>query len=231
MCGRYVLVSGTDELAERFEVDEIRTEPLPGRFNVAPSTEVYAVVEDATSRRLGRLRWGFVPSFATTLKGGRQPINARIETVATSRMFARSFERRRCLLPADGFYEWQDRGDGRPKQPFHLRDAEGAPLAFAAIWSSWRDPADEEAAPVRSTAIVTTAARGEMQRIHERMPVMLPPQLWRDWLTADADAAPHLLDAVAALPAPRLTATTITTRVNNVRNDGPELLEPGTADG
>jgi putative SOS response-associated peptidase YedK len=228
MCGRYLSLSDPDQLAERFEVDEIRTEPLGERYNVAPSTPVYAVLDDTRTRRLGTLRWGFVPRWAKQLKGTPQPINARIETVATSRMFAPSFAKRRCLLPADGFYEWQDRGEGLRKQPFHLADPSGGPLAFAGIWSSWRDPQTQDADPLFSAAILTTDARGEMERIHHRMPVILPPTLWRDWLTAEPDEAPHLLEAVSALGPPRLRATPITDRVNSVRNDGPELLEAGT---
>lgn len=225
MCGRFLLTSSLDDLVATLRVDEVATEPFPPRYNVAPSTEIYAAIDRDGSRRLGRLRWGFVPSWAESLRGGRQPINARIETVATSRMFARSFAHRRCLLPADGFYEWQET-DGDGKQPYHLADPDGRPLVFAGIWTSWRDPGDPDRDPVYSTAIVTTEARGAMADLHHRMPVLLPDRLWDAWADTDADDAPHLLDAVAALDAPRLRATPISTRVNNVRHDGPELLEP-----
>jgi putative SOS response-associated peptidase YedK len=228
MCGRFVSFSDPEHLAERFAVDEVRTEPLPPRYNVAPTLDVYAVVDRDGTRRLGTLRWGFVPWFAQRLKGTRQPINARLETVATSRMFADAFRRRRCLLPADGFYEWHDAGDGSAKRPYHLADPNGEPLAFAGIWSSWRDPEEPDADPLYSAAIVTTAASGEMERLHPRMPVMLPRGLWDDWLRADEDEAPHLHEAVTALGPPRLTATPIGRRVNDVRNDGPDLLEPAT---
>lgn len=228
MCGRFLSLSSSEQLAERFDVDEVRTDPLPERYNVAPTTPVYAILGDADARRLGTLRWGFVPYWAKQLKGTRQPINARVETVASTKMFAGSFERRRCLIPADGFYEWQDQGEGAKKQPFHLADPDGAPLALAGIWTVWRDPTEDEPEPLFSAAIVTMAASGQMERIHHRMPVMLPQTLWQDWLTADAGDAPHLLDAVQSLDAPRLTATSISDRVNSVRNEGPELLEPGT---
>lgn len=228
MCGRYLSVTSVGGLQEQFAVEEVRTTGLPARYNVAPSTDVYAVIEDPTSRRLGTLRWGFVPHWAKQLRGTRQPINARIETVASSRMFARSLAIHRCLLPADGFYEWKDRGQRVRKQPYHVADPDGLVLAFAGIYTSWRDPAEPDAAPLYSAAIVTTAARGPMRDIHDRMPVILPGTLWRDWLTADADDAPHLLETVRALGPPRLRATAISDRVNNVRNDGPELLEPGS---
>lgn len=230
MCGRFLSLSQPEQLAERFEVDEVRTEPLPRRWNVAPTQEIYAVIEKDGSRRLGSLRWGFVPFWTRQLKGSRQPINARIETVASSKMFAEAFARRRCLIPADGFYEWQAQPDRDRKQPYHLADPDGAPLAFAGIWTVWRDPQAADPEPLFSTAIVTTAARGDMERLHDRMPVMLPKRLWPDWLTASEDDAPHLVDAVAALGPPRLTATPIVDRVNNVRNEGPELLEPATTD-
>jgi putative SOS response-associated peptidase YedK len=231
MCGRYLAVSSPEALAERFAVDEVKLDEREPRYNVAPSTQVPAIIERDGSRRLGSLRWGFVPLWAKQLKGSPQPINARVESVATNRMFSRAFSRQRCLLPADGFYEWMDRGEGRRKQPFHIADPDGHPLAFAGIWSVWRDPdADASADPLSSAAIITTAATGEMERIHHRMPVMLPASLWSDWLTADENDAPHLLETVQALGAPRLTATKISDRVNNVRNDGPDLLNPGTVD-
>jgi putative SOS response-associated peptidase YedK len=230
MCGRYLSLSSPEALAERFAVDVIRTDPLPARYNVAPSTDVYAVIDHDEQRRLGTLRWGFVPHWAKALKGGRQPINARIETVATSRMFAPSFARRRCLIPADGFYEWQARGEGHRKQPYHLADPDGQPLAFAGIWSLWHDPEHPDDDPLASTAIITTAARGEMERIHDRMPVILPERLWTTWLRSGPDDAPHLLDTIQAVEVPRLRATPIGDRVNSVRNDGPELLEPGTVE-
>jgi putative SOS response-associated peptidase YedK len=229
MCGRFLSLADPEQLAERFAVDEVRTDSLGQRYNVAPSLDIYAVIEREGTRRLGTLRWGFVPSWAKQLKGTRQPINARLESVASSKMFGEAVRRRRCLLPADGFYEWQDRGEGRPKQPYLLADPDGDPLAFAGIWTGWRDPADEDAGPLFSTAIVTTEARGPMADLHHRMPVILPERLWADWLTASEDDAPHLLAAVAALDAPRLAATPISTRVNDVRNEGAELLEPAPA--
>lgn len=231
MCGRYVSVSTPEQLVAHFEVDEVRTDSLGERYNVAPSLDVYAVVDAEGRRRLGTLRWGFVPYWADSLRDTPVPINARIEGVADSGMFARAFRRRRCILPADGFYEWREREGSSRKQPYYIHDPGDRPLALAGIWTAWRDPtAGPDPEPIYSCAIVTTRARGPIGDIHPRMPVMLPDRLWTEWLTADPDEAPHLQETVAALDAPRLEAHTITTRVNNVRNDGAELLEPGTVE-
>jgi putative SOS response-associated peptidase YedK len=230
VCGRYVSVSTPEQLADHFAVDEVRAEALGPRYNVAPSLEVYAVIERDGTRRLGTLRWGLVPFWAKQLRGAPAPINARVESVQDNAMFARAFERRRCLLPADGFYEWQEREDGARKQPWFIRDPEERPLAFAGIWGVWRDPAaGEGAAPLFSCAILTMPAQGAIADLHDRMPVVLPRQLWRDWLTATPETAPHLQAAVAELAPPRLTAYPVGDRVNNVRNEGPALLEPGEA--
>lgn len=227
VCGRYVSVSSPEQLAERFRVDEVRTDGLGARYNVAPTLPVYAVIEHEDRRRLGTLRWGFVPPWAQDPKRGPAPINARLEGVAGSRMFAPSFRRRRCLLPADGFYEWRARGEGRRKQPYHLHRPDGEPLALAGIYTSWRDPNDDDADPLFSCAILTTTAAEAMADIHERMPVILPQRLWSSWLTSDADDVPHLHGELRELAHPTLVADPISERVNDVRNDGPELLEPG----
>lgn len=225
MCGRYVSVSTPEQLAEQFEVTEVRTESLGERYNVAPTLDVYAVIERDEQRRLGTLRWGFVPFWSKGPKQGPSPINARVEGISEQRMFGDAFARRRCLIPADGFYEWEDR-EGRKKQPFYFHHPAGQPLAFAGIWGSWRPKDDEGAEPLYSCAILTTAARGGIAEVHDRMPVILPPRLWETWL--DDDVAPDRLERmIAELGAPELEAHRITDRVNNVRNDGPELIEPG----
>ena len=227
MCGRFVSVSTPEQLAESFGVDDVRTDPLPPRYNVAPTLDVYSVIETDGTRRLGTLRWGFLPFWAKGPKA-RAPINARVETVADSKMFASAFAKRRCLLPADGFYEWQAREGSTRKQPYWIHDPDDEPLAFAGIWTVWRDRTVEDPDPVFTTAILTTAAAGRMADIHERMPVVLPARLWEAWLTADPQDAEHLQQVVANAGVPRLEAVPITDRVNNVRNDGPELLEAGT---
>ena len=230
MCGRFVSVSTPEQLAETFRVDEIRTESMGERYNVAPTLDVYSVIETDDQRRLGTLRWGFLPFWAKSPKD-RAPINARIEGIEDKKMFASAFAKRRCLLPADGFYEWQEREDTTRKQPWYIHDPDDRPLGLAGIWSVWRDPdAGEDAQPVFTCAIVTTRAQGRMSDLHHRMPVVLPERLWDEWLTADPQEAGHLHDVVARADVPRLEARTVSDRVNNVRHDGPELLEPGTVD-
>ena len=224
MCGRFVSVSTPEQLAAAFGVDEIRAPSMGERYNVAPTLDVYAVVEADGERRLGTLRWGFLPFWATSLKD-RAPINARIEGIEDRRMFASAFATRRCLVPADGFYEWQQRAGATRKQPWYIHHPDDRPLGLAGIWSVWRDPAQgEEAEPVFTCAIVTTRARGRMADLHDRMPVVLPERLWADWLAADPQEASHLHEVVARADVPRLAARTVSDRVNNVRNDGPELL-------
>lgn len=224
MCGRYVAISTPEQLAEAFHVDQVRADDQGRRFNVAPTLDVYAVIARDGQRRLGTMRWGFVPHWSETF-GGRSPINARVEGIDRNGMFRQSFRSRRCILPADGFYEWQDREDLDRRQPWFVRDPDGAPLAFAGIWTSWKDREAPDAEWRSSCAIVTTQARGRMADLHDRMPVMLPTTLHDEWLASDPDDAPHLLRAVQALGPPALHAHTVSDRVNDVRNDGDDLVD------
>lgn len=229
MCGRFVSVSTAEQLAEAFEVDTVRTEALPPRYNVAPSLDIYSIIEREGQRRLGTLRWGFVPHFKKELKKGPSPINARVETI-TGGMFGSAFAKRRCLLPADGFYEWQAREGHDKKQPWYIQRADGEPLAFAGVWTVWRPPGEDDADPVFSTAIITTAAAGRMEELHHRMPVVLPARLWDEWLTADPQESEHLQSVIANAGVPDLVAHKVTDRVNNVRNDEADLVTPGEVD-
>ena len=225
MCGRYVSTTPVGVLAERFQVEEVKAPDLGERFNVAPTDEVYAVAEgkDGT-RRLGTFKWGLVPFWAKEAKVGSRMINARVETLQSK--FKRTLERRRCIIPADGFYEWQDRPKGQKKQPFFIHHEDGEPLAFAGLWEVWHDPDDDEAEPLRTCSIITTDANQVVARTHDRMPVMLPSDVWEAWL----DVNQHDLDVVQGLlvpePPKQLEVYPVTTEVNNVRNDGEHLLEP-----
>jgi putative SOS response-associated peptidase YedK len=225
MCGRYVSSTPVGVLAQRFEVEDVRAPDLGARFNVAPTDEVYAVAEgkDGT-RRLGTFKWGLVPFWAKDPKGGARMINARVETLPSK--FKRTLERRRCIIPADGFYEWQDRPQGQKKQPFFIHRADGEPLAFAGLWEVWHDDDHPDADPLRTCSIITTDANQVVARTHDRMPVMLAPDAWKAWL----DVAQHDVDVLQGLllppPAETLEVYPVSTDVNSVKNDGRHLVEP-----
>jgi putative SOS response-associated peptidase YedK len=236
MCGRFTSTSTAADLASVFEVDEVRTEELPPRYNVAPTLPVYAVAlarptgdpEKGPRRTLGTFRWGLLPSWSKDSSGGARMINARAEGISSKPAFRSAIARRRCLIPADAFYEWQRRTapDGRPagKLPYAVRRADGRPLALAGIWEVWHDPRDPDAEPIRTCAIVTTGANGLMAPIHDRMPVVLEAGTWAQWLDPATD-----MPVVEKLMAPAaggvLEAYPVSSLVNKVTNDGPQLLE------
>jgi putative SOS response-associated peptidase YedK len=233
MCGRYTSTSTLEDLVRVFEVEEVRTAPLPDRYNVAPTLDVYAVAlrnQDKGPRRaLGTFRWGLIPSWAKERSIGSKMINARAEGLETKAAYRSALARRRCLIPADAFYEWQRRThpDGRPagKLPYAIRRADGQPMAFAGLWEVWRDPADPDGDLVRTCAIVTTAANDLLAPVHDRMPAVLDPADWDTWLDrrSDPDEVKGLL-----VPAPSewFEIFPVSSLVSNVANDGPELLQP-----
>ncbi len=227
MCGRFVSSSPPDELAAYFGAEAVAETVLAPNYNVAPTQDVLAVVESDGGRYLDAFFWGLVPSWAKDAKIGSKMINARAETLAEKSAFKRSFATRRCLVPADGFYEWKKLGTGtKPqKQPMFIRRTDGEPLAFAGLWSVWRGP-DKDQEPLRSLTIVTTTPNELMATIHDRMPVILPEERWATWLDRDHDDLAALGDLLVPLPDGLLTATPVGKLVNNVRNNGPELLEP-----
>lgn len=220
MCGRYVSTTPVGVLAERFEVADVRASDLGERYNVAPTDEVYAVAEgkDGT-RRLGTFKWGLVPFWAKDPKVGNRMINARLETVQSK--FKRTLERRRCLIPADGFYEWQQHGG--VKQPFYIRLADGAPFAMAGLWELWKT---HEGDWLQSCTILTTAANELMQPLHDRMPVILPPEQYERWLDPEQRDADALQELMAPFPAQQMAAYPVSRAVNKVGNDGPDLVAP-----
>ncbi len=237
MCGRYASSRDAGELAEDFEVDQLRIdELLPKSWNVAPTDPVYAVLERPRrddrpqERQLRELTWGLVPSWAKDASIGTRLINARMETIADKPAFRRAFASRRCLLPADGYYEWyagEEKVKGKPvKQPFFIRPADGAVLAMAGLYEIWRDPSrpEEDSQPFRWTCtVITTAAEDSLGRIHDRMPLMVERGRWGEWLDPSRRATLDLL--LPAAPG-RLSAYPVARLVNSVRNNGPELIEP-----
>jgi putative SOS response-associated peptidase YedK len=220
MCGRYVLAGDAADYAAYLSVDRVVTESVAQSYNVAPTDDVYVVAEWQGERLLGTMRWGFVPSWAK--EPGKPQINARAETIATKPMFRDAFARRRCILPADGFYEWEP-GD-RGRAPHWIRRDDGAPMAFAGIWSSWREPST--GSTVRTCAIVTTAAPEPFTHIHHRVPVSLDPAVWDAWLDRDVSDPAEVERLIRPVSADRLTEHEVSRTVNDVRNDGPHLLDP-----
>ena len=222
MCGRYTLANPDPKrLRLRFglgESVEIAEEP---RYNIAPTDPVLAVRESGGERDLGRLRWGLVPGHWATQKKGRPLINARAETITTQPAFANAFRERRCLIPADGYYEW--RRDQNGKVPVWMHRPDDELFAFAGIWAEYRPRERGEA--VHSCAIVTCAPNDLMRQIHDRMPVILDPGDEAAWLEQGADEA-ALRRLLAPLPDDALTFREVPDLVNSAREDGPELIAP-----
>ncbi len=232
MCGRFTQKSGLNDIAEAFPFVVLPNEEVAGdgpaslavepRYNVAPTQEVL-VVTDADMPRIETLVWGLVPHFATEAKGGPPLINARSETVATKPSFRDSFRERRCLVFADGFYEWQTTDAG--KIPMYVRLANGEPFAFAGIWDAWRDPSGPmDAPPLRTCAILTTDPNPMLREIHDRMPVILTGAAAERWIDR-RELVPALEALCEPYPADRMEAYPVSTLVNRVANDDPRCIE------
>ena len=221
VCGRFISITTGADLAHAFAADLVAAEHPP-RYNVAPTDEVWAVAEAEGRRRLGRVRWGLVPSWADSPRVGARMINARAETLLDKDVFRRPLERRRCLVPADGFYEWTPRAGGG-KQAWHLRPRDGGLLAFAGLWESWR-PRGGDGERVVSTTIVTTEANAAVAPVHDRMPACLPPEAWAEWLDPANDDVLRLTALLVPAPDDLLEVRPVGPLVGNVANDGPELL-------
>ena len=223
MCGRFVAATPPDQLADLFGITDVRAPDLGPRWNVAPTLEVYAVAPGSDGeRRLGTFTWGLVPWFSKTPTGGAKMINARAETVAEKPAFRRSLERRRCLIPADGFYEWLR--TGKERLPHLFTAADGTPLALAGLWEVWRSKDVPDAEPLRTCTIITTSANAVMRPIHDRMPVVLPTEAWDRWLAPGPKEASELLPLLVPAPDGLLVRRAVSTKVNNVKNEGAELL-------
>lgn len=221
MCGRYTLASPSPaEVRARFRLAE--SVEVRRRYNVAPGDEVLAVTTDREGAPRGELlRWGLVPSWAKQPDTGLKMINARIETVAERPAFRRSFERYRCLIIADGFYEWRAAGGG-PKLPFHITRDDGGMFAFAGLWSIWHAP---DGGKLRTCTILTTAANSAIASLHDRMPVILAPEGEARWLDP-ATAPDRVSEILAGLSAERTALAPVGLAVNDARHDGPECLAP-----
>lgn len=218
MCGRYTITTPVEALRELFGFEGPGVNLRP-RWNVAPTQEAPVVRLGSDGRReLAMFRWGLVPFWAKNPSIGSRMINARAETVADKPAFRQAFRARRCLVPADGFYEWA-KGAGGRKQPYLFRTGNGAPFALADLWERWQSG---DAAPLHTFTIIVTAANRMMAQYHDRMPVVLAPENYAAWLDPDTDARPLL----AAPPADLFVATPVGTHVNNPHNDDPRCVEP-----
>ncbi|MEM6674043.1 MAG: SOS response-associated peptidase [Planctomycetota bacterium] len=224
MCGRYALTVEPDVLEALFALDSLpEFEP---RFNLAPSQSAPVVVrgDDPETRTARTMRWGLVPSWAKDSKIGYRTINARSETAAEKPSFRSAFNKRRCLVPAEWFYEWKR--EGKQKVPYRLRRADGQPLALAGLWEHWKG-SDAESARTTFT-ILTTAANDDLAELHDRMPCILERDGFERWLTPEVPDEEATAALLAPAPAGTLVRDRVSTRLNNVRNEGPELMTPDT---
>ena len=215
MCGRFAFYSPSEAAAALFGAGgEIFVEP---RYNIAPTQNVAAIrVADDHAKEMTLLRWGLIPFWAKDPAIGNRMINARAETVAEKPAFRAAYRRRRCLVLADGFYEWHR--EGSVKTPYYISGADGKPFAFAALWENWNSKESDEA--IQSTTLITSEANDFMASMHHRMPVVLTPDTAQRWLQGGADALEYAIEHV-----PELKAWPVDRRVNNARNEGADLIE------
>jgi putative SOS response-associated peptidase YedK len=223
MCGRFVLQSTLETLVDRFAIDVVTCEVEP-RYNVAPTQEVPAIVAHEGKRRLGKLRWGLVPHWAKDASGAGRLINARSETAHEKPSFRTAFRRRRCLIPADGFYEWRKRGHG-PKQPFFIHRADGNPFAMAGLWEIWRDGETD----YRSCTVLTRPAEGPAAELHDRMPVILAAEAHDRWLDPGFQEPEPLRSLLEKRCVIDLAFHPVSARVNKPSHDAPDCIEPVNA--
>ena len=238
MCGRYVSARSPQDLATTYQATLAPDLVLPPSWNVAPTDQVWAVLERAArddvpapGRQLRPLRWGLVPSWSKDPGGGARMINARVETVHEKPSFRSAFAKRRCVLPADGYYEWvpvpASDGVKAHKQPYFLAPADGGGMSMAGLYEFWRDPAaakDDPAAWVVSCTIITTEATDAAGRVHDRMPLTIAPEHFADWLDPDYQEVADLRALLAVPAGGQIEVRPVSLAVNNVRNDGPDLV-------
>lgn len=249
MCGRYASSRKPEDLVEEFDVTRVDVaEPLEPDYNVAPTKQVYAVLDrkrrnadpdTSAERRLRVVKWGLVPSWAKDVGIGSRLINARLETLADKPAFRRALAARRCIVPADGYYEWYPTSvvgkSGKPvKQPFFIRPADGGVLAMAGLYEIWRNKdvaQDAEGAFLWTCTVITTTAEDSVGHIHDRMPMLIEPAGYSAWLRAEPLESSDVEGLLVPAAPGRLEAFPVSTEVNNVRNNGPQLTEPLAPEG
>jgi putative SOS response-associated peptidase YedK len=222
MCGRFTQERPASELAEIFAAEPLAHE-LGSRYNVAPTDDAFVVVQRGERRAITAYRWGLIPHWSDDPKGAARMINARAETITASPAFRDAFERRRCIVPVDSFYEWKR--EGTVRQPYRIVATDGRPLALAGLWAGWRDPTTEQVR--RTFTIVTTTPNDAIADLHDRMPVILEPGSWDHWLANGSGADPgELLAMLQPTDDMALRVYAVNRYVNDVRRDGPDLIEP-----
>lgn len=221
MCGRFTLTQSAQALSDFFQIQEIPN--LAAQYNIAPTQRVVTVLCNPTTKKpqFQQLRWGLIPSWAKDPTIGAKLINARAETVAEKPSFRSAFKQRRCLVVADGFYEWQKQQG--TKQPFYFRLQDGKPFAFAGLWEKWISPTQEE---IISCTILTTTANELLQSIHDRMPVILDPKDYDLWLDPEVKTAQLLQPLLSPYPATAMTAYPVSKLVNSPKHNSPECIIP-----
>ncbi len=218
MCGRFTLRTTPEILREEFDLSDLPADLSP-RFNIAPSQPV-AIIPNRLPRRLGLVRWGLIPHWAKDPSIGNREINARAETLAVKPSYREPLRRKRCLVPADGFYEWT--GEGKARRPVFIHLKGDGPFAFAGLWDTWRSPAGEK---VGSCSIVTTEPSEILRPIHDRMPVILPREAWATWLAPEPAEPDSLLPLLRPFPSELLELRPVSRYVNTPANEGPQCLE------
>jgi len=218
MCGRFAITLPDDAMVRLFDAAPANDLPPVPRYNICPTQPVAAVISADGHRRYGPMRWGFIPRWFKTPTDGPLMFNARSESLAEKPAFAEAARRRRCLIPATGFYEWTKQGDTR--LPWFIQRADHQPMVFAGVWQSWHGP---EGARIATCAIVTTGAQGRMAELHERVPVILDPADWALWLGEAGHGAARLMHP---RPEGALAFHRVSPAVNSNRAEGPDLIEP-----
>ena len=220
LCGRYSLTSSAERVAEHFGLGELP--PVLPRYNIAPSQPIATIRSNLRGEReFGFALWGLIPVWSKSLdEKGPRPINARAETLAEKRVFKGILRHRRCLIPANGFYEW--RKEGKVKRPYHIHFGDGRLFAFAGLWSVWSGPNGEE---LDSCTIITTAANERMREVHHRMPVILARESYGRWLDTQLQSTAEAVKLLQNTDCDRLVLTEVSTLVNNPRNDVEDCLK------
>ena len=219
MCGRFAQFTVLENLETRFPIDTVCCEITPS-YNVAPSQDVLTIIRRKENQLL-KFHWGLVPFWAKDIKKSAKPINARVETASEKPSFKAAFKYRRCLILADGFYEWEKTGTG--KQPWFLTLPEKTPFAFAGLWDAWTG---EDGSVFHSCAILTTAASRSIRDIHHRMPIILDPVAYTEWLNPDNQDASRLKDLLKEQTVKIFTSYPVSSHVNSPRNNDPKCIEP-----